>query len=124
MKRPNLLLGIGSSMLAVVILAAAFAGVISSHAPTEQLYRDLALAPPSWAHWIGVDGVGRDVLTRILYGARATLGIAFGATAIAVLGELRWEPPPVCSEVGLTRSSVTQRTSSWRSRRSCWGWSR
>ncbi|MGO9608454.1 MAG: ABC transporter permease, partial [Verrucomicrobiia bacterium] len=86
MKRPNLLLGLGSSMLAVVILAAAFAGVISSHAPTEQLYRDLALAPPSWAHWIGVDGVGRDVLTRILYGARATLGIAFGASAIAVLG--------------------------------------
>jgi ABC-type dipeptide/oligopeptide/nickel transport system permease subunit len=72
-------------MLAVVVLAAAFAGVISLHTPTEQLYRDLALAPPSWTHWVGVDGVGRDVLTRMLYGARATLGIALGATAIALL---------------------------------------
>jgi peptide/nickel transport system permease protein len=86
MKQRNSLLGIGSSMLAVVVLAAVLAGVVSAHGPTEQLYRDLALAPPSWSHWIGVDGVGRDVLTRILYGARATLGIAFGATAIALLG--------------------------------------
>ncbi|HTS16799.1 MAG TPA: ABC transporter permease [Verrucomicrobiae bacterium] len=86
MKRRNLLLGTGSWMLAVVVLAALLAGVASPHGPTEQLYRDLALAPPSWAHWIGVDDVGRDVLTRILYGARATLGIALGATAIALVG--------------------------------------
>jgi peptide/nickel transport system permease protein len=85
MKSRNPLLWIGSVMLAVVVLAAALAGVVSKHAPTEQLYRDLSLAPPSWTHWVGVDGVGRDVLTRILYGARATLGIALGATAIAVL---------------------------------------
>jgi ABC-type dipeptide/oligopeptide/nickel transport system permease subunit len=71
--------------LAAVVLAAALAGAISPHGPTEQLYRSLTLAPPSWAHWVGVDGVGRDVLTRLLYGARATLGIALGATAIAVL---------------------------------------
>ena len=86
MKRRNLLLGIGSSMLAVVVLAAALAGAISTHGPTEQLYRDLALTPPSWARWIGIDGVGRDVLTRILFGARVTLGIALGATALAVVG--------------------------------------
>jgi peptide/nickel transport system permease protein len=72
-------------MVAIVVLAAALAGAISKHGPTEQVYRDLALTPPSWAHWVGVDGVGRDVLTRMLYGARATLGIALGATAIAVL---------------------------------------
>ena len=85
MKRWNSLLWIGGSMLAVAVLSAALAGVVSPHGPTEQLYRDLSLSSPSWAHWIGVDGVGRDVLTRMLYGARATLGIALGATAIAVL---------------------------------------
>jgi peptide/nickel transport system permease protein len=85
MKRGNSLLWIGSVMLAVVILSAALAGVISKHGPTEQLYRDLALTSPSWTHWVGVDGVGRDVLTRLLYGAQATLGIALGATAIAIL---------------------------------------
>ena len=85
MKRRNSLLWVGSAMLTVVILAAALAGTISPHGPTEQIYRDLTLAPPSWTHWVGVDGVGRDVLTRLLYGARATLGIALGATAIAIL---------------------------------------
>lgn len=85
MKRWNPLLWIGSLMAAVVVLAAALAGAVSKHGPTEQLYRDLALAPPSWTHWVGVDGVGRDVLTRMLYGARVTLAIALGATAIAVL---------------------------------------
>lgn len=85
MKLKNLLLWIGSAMIAVVVLAAALAGAISKHGPTEQLYRELALTPPSWTHWVGVDGVGRDVWTRMLYGARATLGIALGATAIAVV---------------------------------------
>jgi peptide/nickel transport system permease protein len=85
MNRRNSLLWIGTVMLAVVALAAALAGVISKHGPMEQLYRDLALTSPSWAHWVGVDGVGRDVLTRLLYGAQATLGIALGATAIAIL---------------------------------------
>jgi ABC-type dipeptide/oligopeptide/nickel transport system permease subunit len=85
MKGKNAPLWTGSSMLAVVVMAAALASAVSPHGPTEQLYRNLALSPPSWIHWIGVDGVGRDVLTRILYGARATLGIAFAATAMAVV---------------------------------------
>jgi peptide/nickel transport system permease protein len=85
MKRRNPLFWTGSLMVVVVVLAATLASAISKHGPTEQLYRDLALTPPSWTHWVGVDGVGRDVLTRMLYGARATLGIALGATAIAVL---------------------------------------
>jgi len=75
----------GTTMLGAVILAAALAGAISKHGPTDQPYRDLALTAPSWQHWVGVDSVGRDVLTRLLYGARATLGIALGATAIAVV---------------------------------------
>ena len=62
MKRRNPLLWIGSSMLAAIVLAAALAGLVSPHGPTEQLYRDLTLAPPSWAHWVGVDGVGREVV--------------------------------------------------------------
>jgi hypothetical protein len=49
MKRRNLLLGIGSSMLTAVVLAAALAGMLSPHGPTEQLYRDLALTPASTA---------------------------------------------------------------------------
>jgi peptide/nickel transport system permease protein len=57
---------------------------VARHGPTEQPYRADALAGPSAKHWLGVDGAGRDVLTRLLFGARVTLGIALGATVIAI----------------------------------------
>lgn len=78
----------GGVMLAVIVLAALFAPVLGKHPPTEQPYRELALEGPSAEHWLGVDGVGRDVLTRMLYGARVTLGISIGATLLAVVGGL------------------------------------
>ena len=59
MKRRNSLLWVGSTMLIVVVLAAALAGALSPHGPTEQIYRDFALAPPSWTHWVGIDGGAR-----------------------------------------------------------------
>ncbi|MEO1224657.1 MAG: ABC transporter permease [Pseudomonadota bacterium] len=45
--------------------------------------------PPSWSHWMGTDQFGRDVLTRVLYGARISLLVGFSSIAIAmVLGTL------------------------------------
>src|SRR5947208_10427566 len=79
-------LNTGLVMLAVIVLAALLAPVMARHGPTEQPYRTDALAGPSAQHWLGVDGAGRDVFTRMLYGARATLGIALGATLIAIVG--------------------------------------
>jgi ABC-type dipeptide/oligopeptide/nickel transport system permease subunit len=76
----------GAAMVGVVVAAAVLAPVAAKHAPMEQPYREQALAGPSWEHPLGVDGAGRDVWTRFLYGARATLGIALGATAIAMVG--------------------------------------
>lgn len=73
-------------MLLVVLLAALLAPVLGKHAPTEQPFRARLLAPPSLEHPLGVDGAGRDVLTRMLYGARVTLGVALGATLIAISG--------------------------------------
>jgi ABC-type dipeptide/oligopeptide/nickel transport system permease subunit len=73
-------------MLAVVVVAALLAPLLAKHGPTEQPYRAEALAGPSAEHWLGVDGAGRDVFTRMLYGARVTLGIALGATVIALVG--------------------------------------
>ena len=75
---------LGLGMLAVVVLAALLAGVVGQHGPTAQPFRDQTLAPPSRAHPLGVDGAGRDALTRLLFGARATLGVALGATALAL----------------------------------------
>jgi ABC-type dipeptide/oligopeptide/nickel transport system permease subunit len=46
------------------------------------------LAKPSAQHWLGTDNVGRDILSRIIYGARTSIIIAVGATAVSViLGE-------------------------------------
>lgn len=50
---------------------------------------DAILQPPSAAHWMGTDRLGRDVLTRILYGARVSLTVGFVAVGIAtVIGTL------------------------------------
>ena len=78
-------LRVGIAMLVLVALGGLLAPLAARHGPTEQAYRTLALTGPSAEHPLGVDGVGRDVWTRMLYGARATLGIALGATAIAVI---------------------------------------
>lgn len=85
MKHANTLLRIGLGMIAVVALAALLAPVVGLHGPTSQPFRAEELAAPSLKHLLGVDSVGRDVVTRILFGARATLEIALGATAIAIL---------------------------------------
>lgn len=43
------------------------------------------LSPPSWQHWFGTDELGRDVLSRVLFGARISLKVGFVAVGIAVL---------------------------------------
>jgi len=54
--------------------------------PLHPLQVDLnaILQPPSWLHWLGTDENGRDVLARVLVGARGTLGIGLAATLLAV----------------------------------------
>ena len=42
------------------------------------------LSPPSWHHWFGTDELGRDVLSRVIYGARISLKVGFVAVGIAV----------------------------------------
>jgi peptide/nickel transport system permease protein len=74
---------LGAILVGVVVLAALLAPVLGKHKPTEQPYKR-ELTPPSRQHWLGIDGAGRDVMTRLLYGAQTTLWIAAGATVIAV----------------------------------------
>lgn len=81
---------VGLAMLAVVILAALLAPVLATHDPNEQ---DLinTLLPPFWvegadpAYILGTDGLGRDIFSRLLYGARVALTVAFCATLGATL---------------------------------------
>lgn len=76
--------------LGLVILAV-FAQVIAPHDPTQQ-YRDALLVPPFWqeggstSFLLGTDAVGRDMLSRLIYGAQYSLFIGIVVVAIALIG--------------------------------------
>jgi peptide/nickel transport system permease protein len=84
---------LGAGGLIVIVLMALCAVLAQWIAPYDPLAVDYAgqLAAPSWPHWLGTDSFGRDVLSRILYGARTALAIGFiasfvGSTLGAVIG--------------------------------------
>jgi peptide/nickel transport system permease protein len=70
--------------IAVVTVAAVFAPLISPHDPRVQNAFN-TLQPPSSEHLLGTDHLGRDVLTRLIYGARVSLLVGVGAIAFGVL---------------------------------------
>ena len=77
---------LGLIIIVIVSLAAVFAPLIAPYDPTEM--DPLAnLSDPSADHWLGTDNLGRDLFSRLLYGARWSLGAAaLAATGIVVLG--------------------------------------
>jgi peptide/nickel transport system permease protein len=79
---------IGSFIILLFILTAIFAPHLTSYDP-EKTSLDEMLQPPSAAHIMGTDELGRDLLTRIFYGGRVSLSIGVMAMALAVtLGAL------------------------------------
>ena len=75
---------IGASVLAVIVLAA-LAPVIFTRANPEQPDIMSRLAPPSPGHPLGTDNIGRDLLSRLVYGARTSLLVSTVSVAGAVL---------------------------------------
>lgn len=65
-------LTIGLTLVTIVILMAVLAPLIAPYDPNLQTIAS-RLLPPSAAHWFGTDGFGRDLLSRVIYGARPTL---------------------------------------------------
>ncbi|OMG01043.1 ABC transporter permease [Paenibacillus sp. FSL R7-0337] len=72
LNTPSLLIGI--IMFAILILLAIFIPYLSPYNPTEQNLSAF-LQPPSAAHWLGTDQLGRDLFTRLIYAARTDLTI-------------------------------------------------
>jgi len=74
---------LGALILAMMMLAAITAPYIAPHDPAAgdaaALYQ-----PPSRVYWLGTDAYGRDMLSRLIYGARISLVIGFGASALGV----------------------------------------
>ena len=81
---------IGGSLMAALVLLAIFAPLVAPYDPFDQNLPQ-RLLPPCWVaggspdHWLGTDHLGRDYLSRLLYGARVSLMIGFGAASIGCL---------------------------------------
>jgi peptide/nickel transport system permease protein len=69
-------------VVAFVVTAAVAPGLLAGGSPTA-IDLKATLEAPSWAHPFGTDDAGRDLFTRVVYGARQSLGIGLGATALA-----------------------------------------
>jgi peptide/nickel transport system permease protein len=70
-------------VIIALILIAIFAPLIAPYDPTKQSWSAVRKAP-SWAHWFGTDEVGRDILSRIIYGTRASLSAGVISVGIAI----------------------------------------
>lgn len=78
----NPLAVIGAVIVLVLVITAIFAPVIAPYSPIGQ---DLSarLMPPSSAHWMGTDELGRDIFSRVIHGSRITLTIVLLVAVIA-----------------------------------------
>ena len=80
-KRPGAM--VGAAIIVFFVLVAVFAPLLAPYDPNA-ISRDRR-EPPSMAHWFGTDELGRDVLSRVIYGAQVSLRVGLIAVGIAVI---------------------------------------
>ena len=73
----------GAIVALLVVGVAVFAQVIAPHEPDEPNF-DLIEAPPSHKAWFGTDRLGRDVLSRVIYGSRISLSVALVSIGVSM----------------------------------------
>jgi dipeptide transport system permease protein len=81
---------IGLAVVTLIVLIAIFATVLAPHPPLEQ-YKGFTKLPPIWMDgsdsrfWLGTDAVGRDMLSRLMYGARVSLFIGIAVMVVSMV---------------------------------------
>lgn len=85
LSRLPLLSRVAVGIVGVVVLVALFAPLIAPHDPLDQQPQAGGTGHPSADHWMGQDSLGRDILSRLMYGARWSLAIGLGATLLALI---------------------------------------
>lgn len=75
----------GLIIFSIIVLVALFAPVIADY-DTVVIKINIAdrLQPPNWTHWLGTDELGRDILARIVHGARVSLSIGLSSVAVSL----------------------------------------
>src|SRR5262249_55663011 len=71
----------GAVLLLVMAVCAIFAPIVAPYNPSKIDLTSIA-KPPTASHWLGTDAVGRDVLSRLIYGARVSLSVGFVAVTL------------------------------------------
>ncbi|CDX16868.1 nickel transporter permease [Mesorhizobium sp. M2C.T.Ca.TU.002.02.1.1] len=79
----NRLALVGMLIIIALLVVAAFADVLAPYSPTVGDLKNARLLPPGAAHWFGTDDLGRDIYSRIVYGARWTLYVVILVAIIA-----------------------------------------
>ncbi|WP_328513943.1 dipeptide/oligopeptide/nickel ABC transporter permease/ATP-binding protein [Streptomyces mirabilis] len=85
LRRLPVLSRIAFGFLTLVVLLAVFAPLLAPHDPLDQQPQVDGTGAPSGGHWMGQDSLGRDILSRLMYGARWSLAIGLGATSLALV---------------------------------------
>jgi ABC-type dipeptide/oligopeptide/nickel transport system permease subunit len=75
----------GAAIILVFVIGALFAPLLAPHDPVEQAIRDRQQAPFTPGHLLGTDELGRDILSRIIYGARISLVIGLVSVGISLV---------------------------------------
>lgn len=83
-------LAVGSLIFLIVLIVLCLLTPWLAPYGYEQQNLELGATPPSFAHWLGTDVFGRDLLTRLLYGGRVSLMVGFIATAVALFIGVLW----------------------------------
>ena len=87
LRRPAAIFGL--AVIAIIALCAIFAPLVAPYGPGEQFFEGLTLEgaplPPNAQFWFGTDLLGRDLLSRLIFGAQTSLIIGVVANGIAVL---------------------------------------
>ena len=85
----NKLSFLGTLYILLLVVLALFTPLV---APYDYAFQDLSLGPsgPSGKHWLGTDSLGRDLLTRMMYGSRISLMVGLMATLVALIIGVFW----------------------------------
>ena len=78
---------LGLALVLLMVICGLFADWIAPYEPLKIAIRE-RLADPSWAHWLGTDQLGRDVLSRVIKGGQIALFVGLSATALSMAGGL------------------------------------
>ncbi|TCM87143.1 dipeptide/oligopeptide/nickel ABC transporter permease/ATP-binding protein [Rhodovulum steppense] len=81
----NRLAGFGAVVLGVIVVLAVLTPILPLHPPNETNTANRFLRPLSEGHWLGTDHLGRDLMSRLMWGTRLSLAVGFAAALFAGL---------------------------------------